>query len=352
MAEKRIKVGMLGGGMMSQVGHLPFYLNDPRCEVVCIAESRPSLIEALSKQVGAGRLEPDYRVMLANAEVDAVILSAPRPATGPLTLEILEAGKHVMAEKPMAHTAEQARKLVEAASARKLIYAVGFMKRYDPGVQAAKALFDEVCDDGRLGRLLFARFYDYSNSYAHPIPPHTRPAESRTGRFDVWELCPDWLPEQYRSAYPWFLNAASHDVNLLSYFFPGDVALLSAAAPSEASVVAAFTHEDTPVSLEITKTTAGRWIEGAEFLFEKGRISLSIPSPMAVDEVASVVMERQENDGKPENIASGAGWCFARQATGFIDALTGETPPLTSGEDGLADMEMSEAIWRKISGCA
>jgi predicted dehydrogenase len=63
-------------------------------------------------------------------------------------------------------------------------------------------------------------------------------------------------------------------------------------------------------------------------------------------------MERQENDGNPEKITVGTGWCFARQATGFIDALSDEAPPLTSGREGLADMEVSEAIWRIFSGCA
>jgi hypothetical protein len=85
-------------------------------------------------------------------------------------LEVLEAGKHVLVEKPMAHTIDQACRLVEAAAARQRIYAIAFMKRYDPGVQAAKMLLDDVLASGRLGKLLLARFYNYSKAYAMQPP--------------------------------------------------------------------------------------------------------------------------------------------------------------------------------------
>src|SRR6266487_938267 len=100
MVDAPIKIGFVGGGMIAQIGHLPFYLGDPRCNVACIAESRPSLIEALAQQVGATRLVKDHRALLTDPDINAVVISVPRAATGPLTLEALEAGKHVMAEKP------------------------------------------------------------------------------------------------------------------------------------------------------------------------------------------------------------------------------------------------------------
>jgi len=141
---RRPKIGLIGGGMMAQVGHLPFYLDDDRCEVVLVAEERPSLRAALAHQLGPDRIAGERHEVLRRADIDAVVLCAPRTATGPLTLEVLEAGKHVLVEKPMAHTIDQARRLVEAAAAGQRIYAVAFMKRYDPGVQAAKALLDEA----------------------------------------------------------------------------------------------------------------------------------------------------------------------------------------------------------------
>jgi predicted dehydrogenase len=345
-----VKIGMLGGGMVNQIGHLPFYLADKRCEVVCVAESRPSLITALRGQLGADRVVEDYRAMLADPRVQAVVISVPRAATGPLTLETLEAGKHVMAEKPMAHSAGQARRLADAARSRGLTYMVGYMKRYDPGIQAAKALLDQVMAEGRLGRLLLARFYDYSNAYAVAPPPHVRPKESRVQRFATWPTHPDWLPEAHRGVFAWFMNAASHDINLLRYFFPDNIEVVGAHCAGDACVVATLKRGGDTITFEATKTLAGRWLEGADFLFERGRIALTIPSPMATDRVTEGVIDDERRGVVGEQVAAGRGWSFARQATGFVDALTGTAEPMTTGEDGFADMELTEAIWRHAAG--
>jgi predicted dehydrogenase len=349
MPDTPVKIGFLGGGMIAQIGHLPFYLGDPRCEVRAIAESRPSLVDALTRKFGIKHIVRDHRVLLDDPEIQAVVISAPRAATGALTLEALEAGKHVMAEKPMAHSVEQAQKLVDAASRRKLVYAVGFMKRYDPGVQAAKALVDEVVADGRLGRMLLARFYDFSNAYAVAPPPHVRPGESRPERFATWPLFPDWLPEAYRSVYPWFINVASHDINLLRLFFPRDVEVMGAHCDGSASVAATLRKGDVNIALEVTKTAAGRWIEGGDFLFEHGRIQVLIPSPMATESVSEVLVDDARRGLVGERVSAGTGWSFARQATGFVDALTGTAAPQTSGEEGLADMVLTEQIWRRMT---
>jgi len=330
--------------MMAQVGHLPFYLGDERCEVVLVAEERPSLNAALAQQLGPDRMVTDRHEVLRRTDIDAVVLCAPRAATGPLTLEALEARKHVMVEKPMAHTIDQARRLVEAAKGQ--IYAVGFMKRYDPGVQAAKILFDDVGGSGRLGKLLLARFYNYSKSYAMPPPQHQRPQESRIARYPVWTTVPDWLAPQWKSSYEWFLNSACHDVNLITYFFPKDVVVKSANFYADSSVTAMLSWCDVPITLEVARTEAGQWLEGAEFLFERGRIAMTVPSPMAVDRIGQVVIDDLSAGIKDQRIVAKTGWSFARQASAFIDWLTTGRPMRTSGKNALADMWLIDSIWR------
>jgi len=344
-----IKIGFLGGGMMAQVGHLPYYLRDRRCDVIRVCESRPSLVEALEQKLGSKRVIRDHNALFSDNEIQAIVISAPRPATGPLTLAALTAGKHVLAEKPMAHSVEQAQKLVDAAASRQLIYAVGFMKRYDPGILAAKALFDETVADLRLGQLLLARFYDFSNSYVVTPPAHVRPRESRTERFPTWPTYPSWLPEQYRDAFAWFLNVASHDVNLLRFFFPDGVEVVSAHCGGDTSVVATMRKGNTPIVLEVTKAAVGRWVEGIDFLFEHGQIRVAIPSPMATEQVSEVSLDDERRQIVDERVEVERGWSFARQATGFIDVLAGSSKPMTSGKDGLADMVLTEEIWRRVT---
>ncbi len=343
-----VGIGIIGGGMIAQIAHLPFYLSDDRCDVRCIAEERPSLKAVLADSVGRQKVVEDHEELLSDPEISAVIVSAPRPATGSLTLACLQAGKHVLAEKPMAHTTEQARQLVGAAKAKELVYAVGYMKRFDPGLEAARSLFEEFVADGRLGPLLSARFYDYSKSYAVPPPPHARPKESRKKRFSSWPTAPAWLPEELSDEYAWFVNAGSHDVNLLNWFFPEGVSLISAFGSGKGVVSAMFEGRGCPIHLDVTKTEAGRWLEGAEFLFERGRLAVSIPSPMSVGEVSRVIVDDLSGEGTEITKPEKAVWSFEAQARGFLDVLTNGTSPRTSGVDGLADLELIETMWKDI----
>jgi predicted dehydrogenase len=238
------------------------------------------------------------------------VLCAPRTATGPLTLEVLDSSKHVLVEKPMAHTIDQAHRLVEAAAARQRIYAVAFMKRYDPGVQAAKTLLEEVLATGRLGKLLFARFYNYSKAYATQPPPHQRPKESRVVRYPVWTTVPDWLPARWQSSYEWFLNSASHDVNLLTYFFPKNVAATSARCLADGSVTSLLSWGDVPITLEIAKTEAGRWLEARTGPGEGGYINTSVEA--ASLETGSGLLAWLNRRGTFWGRAQAFPWCRAR----------------------------------------
>src|SRR5262249_25378078 len=150
-------------------------------------------------------------------------------------------------------------------------------------------------------------------AYAMAPPAHVRPKESRIQRFDTWPTHPSWLPERYHVAFAWFMNAASHDVNLMRYFFPGQLEVASASCSGETCVVATLHHEGDALAFAVTKTLAGRWLEGAEFLFERGRIALTIPSPMATLSVSEVMIDDQARGIVGERIATGEGWSFARQ---------------------------------------
>jgi predicted dehydrogenase len=185
-------------------------------------------------------------------------------------------------------------------------------------------------------------------AYATDPPAHVRPRESRKTRYPTWPTWPDWLSPSYRSTYEWFLNSACHDVNLMTHFFPGALQVTSARAARDSAVVASMLWRDVPLTLEVARVEAGRWLEGAEFLFERGRIALSIPSPMAAAAVGRVELDDLSAGLVGQAIETETGWCFERQASGFIDALTSDVVPLTSGRAALADMELIESIWRHV----
>ncbi|MCH9675184.1 MAG: Gfo/Idh/MocA family oxidoreductase [Gammaproteobacteria bacterium] len=351
MASAPFGVAFVGGGMMAQIGHIPFYEADPRVQVIGVVEERPSLQQALGTQLGTDRIFARRADILAHPDVDALVISAPRPATGPLTAEALNAGKHVLAEKPMAHTAAQAAQLVELAQAQDVSYWVGYMKLHDAGVIAARQQVREFRQTGRLGKLLSAQVYDFSKSYAVPPPAHTRPQESRAERYPSWPLHPDWLTPEYHDGYAWFLNSASHDVSLMRAFFPGELRIEGATVSSGGDAISALLNcEGIPISFNVAKTEAGHWIEGADFLFERGAVRLRIPSPMAVQAVAEVHFDDLEMGVVNEPLPTDSGWSFERQANAFITHLVDSGPAVATGQEGLADMVLIEEIWKRLSG--
>ncbi len=345
----RIKIGIVGGGMVSQIAHLPFYLADQRCEVVAVAESRPSLVRHLHDAVGVNRVVPDHHVLFDDPNISAIVIIAPRPASGSLTLAAIEAGKDVLVEKPLAHTLQQATKLVNKAAEMDKLLGVAFMKRYDPGVQAAKQEVDQLVSSGVLGQMLLARFYDYARDYAHPPPQHKRPEESRTVRFETWPTSPDWLSKTRADDYAWFMNAASHDINLLTYFFPAnELRLVHAGSPIQGGLTATFEANRTPVVFELAKSASGEWLQGAEFIFEKGRLLLEIPSPMAVDQVGRVRINENNRAVGVRELPIEKIWSFKCQAHAFVGNLLERQPPLTNGVDAMNDLRLIEDIWHRI----
>jgi predicted dehydrogenase len=95
----------------------------------------------------------DYREVLADSKVDAVIVATLNGALAPITLAAVQAGKHVLVEKPGALNAGQLRRVREAASATGVRVRLGYNHRFHPALQKARALVDS----GVLGPLMFLR---------------------------------------------------------------------------------------------------------------------------------------------------------------------------------------------------
>ena len=123
-----VRVGVIGAGVMGE-RHCRVCSNLPRVKLVGIAD----LDEARGRQV-ADRYEttyfPDHRVFLP--QLDAVTIATSTPVHYTLTAECLERGLHVMVEKPITETVEQAQQVVQMADERGLVLQVGHIERFNP----------------------------------------------------------------------------------------------------------------------------------------------------------------------------------------------------------------------------
>lgn len=122
---KRVRVGILGTGTVVRGFHLPALAANTRSEVVAIGNHRAGSMQALAREFGIQRTYTDFDAMARDPDIDVVVNALPNYLHAPLTVSMLQNGKHVLCEKPMAMTAAEAQAMVAAADAarRKLMIA-------------------------------------------------------------------------------------------------------------------------------------------------------------------------------------------------------------------------------------
>jgi predicted dehydrogenase len=119
MGEKQraLRVGVLGAGPIAQAAHFEACRKAKNAELYAICEVAEDLLERMSAIQAPRKAYADYDAMLADPNVDAVIVAIADQFHVPMALEALEAGKHVLVEKPMGVTVEECEQLKERAEA-------------------------------------------------------------------------------------------------------------------------------------------------------------------------------------------------------------------------------------------
>src|SRR5262245_49187467 len=116
MGEK-VRVGVVGTSWYADWMHLPNLKSHPHAEVAAICGRNPERAAEMAGKYAIPSVFTDYREMIEKGRLDAVVVSTPDDLHYPVTMAALEAGLHVLCEKPMALNAEQAREMEEKAKA-------------------------------------------------------------------------------------------------------------------------------------------------------------------------------------------------------------------------------------------
>lgn len=146
---KEWKTAVLGTGFMGRV-HLEAIRRLGNVQVVALASLEEDVARRLAAQFSVGRVESDYRKVLEDPSIDVVHVCTPNSQHCPMALEALKAGKHVVCEKPLSTTVEEARTLVAEVARAKRRDCLNHNLRYYPLVQQIRRL----CEAGELGEIL------------------------------------------------------------------------------------------------------------------------------------------------------------------------------------------------------
>lgn len=341
------KIGFVGAGFFCQQAHLETFSKLSSCQIVAIAEHKENRRQLVAKRYHAEAF-CDVKDMLASSDVDGVVVVVNGRHTASVVRECLAAGKHVLSEKPMAHTVAQGESLVQLAEERDAHYVVGFMKRYDAGVRCAKRIIEQFRKSGELGNITYVRAHCFLGDPYQGANGHIDSGERASiSPVEGLPIIPNWLSAELREDYGWFLNRYSHSVNL-QRFLLGDFGriLLSQPLVGKGRLVV-LEFGGIPVTLEAGQLQSDRWNEHVEVFFERGRLRLELPPPILRNVSARVKIWKKGSHGEEyfEPVVAPS-WSFACQAAEFIQTISETGESVSSGKDSLQDLLIIEELWR------
>lgn len=148
-----VGIGIIGGGGIAQGVHIPGYQALKTAKVLAVADPVEATQQIARDKFGVEHTYADYREMLARDDIDAVSITTPNFLHMQAAIDALNAGKHVLCEKPLAMNAKEGAKMVAAAQKNDRKLMCGYNHRFRPEVQTLK----KFAEDGALGKMYFAR---------------------------------------------------------------------------------------------------------------------------------------------------------------------------------------------------
>ncbi len=152
---ERIRIGIIGCGGIANGKHMPALAKDKRAEMVAFCDILPEKAQKAAADFGTenAAVYTDYRALLEDKTIDAVHICTPNRSHAEITVAALEAGKHVLCEKPMAKTAADARRMLAAAKKSGKKLSIGYQNRCTPEVWTMK----RAADAGEFGEIYYAK---------------------------------------------------------------------------------------------------------------------------------------------------------------------------------------------------
>lgn len=155
MADRVVNVGIIGCGGIANGKHMPSLkkVKNVRMVAFCDIVEERAVKAAEEFGVEGAKVYTDYKELLKDASIEVVHVLTPNNAHAPLTIDALEAGKHVMCEKPMAKTYAEAKAMLEASKRTGKLLTIGYQGRQ----RADSTYLKRACDNGDLGEIYYAK---------------------------------------------------------------------------------------------------------------------------------------------------------------------------------------------------
>jgi predicted dehydrogenase len=167
MAGNRLGIGVVGAGRWANWAHLPGWVRDERCRLVAVCDSELERAQRAAAEFGADVAVADYRELLKRDDIDIIDVVTRDTEHFEINCAAVQAGKHVLSEKPVAHDYRDVRMVADLAVSKGLKTKVGFTFRYSPAVRYLK----DMLDRGDLGTPFIYNAYEQNSQWLDPMSP-------------------------------------------------------------------------------------------------------------------------------------------------------------------------------------
>ncbi len=171
---KQLNIGIIGAGRIGKVHMASITYNVPTARVLGITDVFKDGLQELADKYGIPKIYNDYKEMLADDEIDAVLVCSSTDTHADISIEAAEAGKHVFCEKPVDLTPEKVKAVIAAVEKAGVKLQVGFNRRFDHNFAHVRSLIN----DGKVGNLELIKI-----TSRDPEPPSAEYAAVSGGMF-------------------------------------------------------------------------------------------------------------------------------------------------------------------------
>ncbi|MGB1286431.1 MAG: Gfo/Idh/MocA family protein, partial [Aggregatilineales bacterium] len=189
MSNSPVKIGMVGTSWWADAMHLPALDGHPAASVQAICGRRRDPAEKMAAAWNIPEIYTDYAEMIANADIDAVVISTPNDSHYPISKLALEKGLHVLCEKPIALTYPEAQELADLAREKGVKHLVPFTYRFMPTARYLKHL---ITDEDYIGKPYHLNMRYYTG-YARDGKYHWRFDVGRAGSGIIGDIASHFL---------------------------------------------------------------------------------------------------------------------------------------------------------------
>jgi len=336
---RKIKIGIIGCGSITQFGHLPAIQKTDLIDLIALCDLDESLLKNISLTYKISQTYVDYKDLLNNEDIEAIIIAVPDAYHIPIAKECLKAKKHILIEKPISISSTEAEELIPFDN-NNCIIQIGNMKRCDPGIQFAKQFIKK-----KIGNVFSISGWYCDTNLRATIQKMLLPEVEKGKGIKIYSSLKFENKEDYS-----FLTHGIHLINTMQYLGGNVIEIIGSRTFSSGEYCwhGVMKYASGAIgNIELIVKINANWNEGFRVHGENGTVYgktflqfYKLPSEVRAYDFRNGLIEM------PNDID---GDLYRRQLESFVTAIREHKTPICTFKEAIRDLRVLEALKKSIT---